>query len=967
MAEGGIPGGGPEAGLNTFPEAAVPPGEDAELAALTEEFAQLEPQLWKTDASSTLKPLLNVIARARALGSEGADALKGLADRLRRNRAFDDLYIVTSEMRAMGMADDTVRRWEIQALIELGVYSTAASLARKGIAFGVGTRDGRESYGALGRIYKQLYVDGVRAGDNAHEVLDLHLRRSYAAYARVWESDRTSATAYHGVNALAVAWRAQNDGIPVPRADVARLAADLSAALDKPQNAWDLATRAEVLVAQQRYSEAASVYAAFGLSEGVEPFQLNAALRQLEEVWLIDGSDPVKGEPVRKLKAMLIGKLAASGGTDAGGGKETAQVNISPAEIGMIATESERARQAHPKPAAGNDPKGLEQIFAPNAPTAYSVILNAIDRARAICRIHATRGGQDTAFATGFAVEGDVLCEAWGPDPVIVTNNHVIASRPNNVIQRMELCEAEFFGLDTSKAGQPAQNARVGFSAILWESEQDAHDITILKPNGPLPPYVRPLKELPRFPLPPRAVDDEGIGRVYVIGFPAGGELSFSFADNILLDHDAPQALGATETGAAPTVYEEPEPVRLHYRTPTLGGSSGSPVFDFGDFSLIGVHRAGRMDMPRLNGREGVYAANEGVWIKSVRAAIKESQSSGDGESGAVRRWRSFAAMAVAAAPAVLQAAAPIIHALAPAAPAAAPAGKPEFAGIVGDAAGGASRVAAQVLKEGKAAESEVANIGRESVFGIDDRTRIFETDLSPWRMLCALRCRWNGQLAVGTGFLISPNVVLTAGHVVFPKGIRSRPSSIDVLPGLNGVEQPFGSVKVAGVSIHPNWEQRFDQTCDVAAIILEEPIGQRLGWFGVASRPPDALRLAWSYVSGYPGEKLEQPRDASGAPLPPVQAAQLWHHGSPVLTVNNGRVFYATDTTGGQSGSPIYILDRTASPTPIVIGVHAYGKASTPVGVGDANSGAWISPQLFETIQQWRDQAARMLTGTRA
>ena len=60
---------------------------------------------------------------------------------------------------------------------------------------------------------------------------------------------------------------------------------------------------------------------------------------------------------------------------------------------------------------------------------------------------------------------------------------------------------------------------------------------------------------------------------VTVLGHPGGGTLSFSIADNELLDYE--------DTG-----------FKLHYRTPTEGGSSGSPVFNQ-EWRLIGLHHAG--------------------------------------------------------------------------------------------------------------------------------------------------------------------------------------------------------------------------------------------------------------------------------------------------------------------------------------------------------------------------------------
>ena len=63
----------------------------------------------------------------------------------------------------------------------------------------------------------------------------------------------------------------------------------------------------------------------------------------------------------------------------------------------------------------------------------------------------------------------------------------------------------------------------------------------------------------------------------------------------------------------------------LHYRAPTEGGSSGSPVFNQ-QWDLIGLHHAGSMAMPRLKGQDGTYAANEGIWIQRI---IRELAGSG--------------------------------------------------------------------------------------------------------------------------------------------------------------------------------------------------------------------------------------------------------------------------------------------------------------------------------------------------
>jgi V8-like Glu-specific endopeptidase len=90
----------------------------------------------------------------------------------------------------------------------------------------------------------------------------------------------------------------------------------------------------------------------------------------------------------------------------------------------------------------------------------------------------------------------------------------------------------------------------------------------------------------------------ESESQIRVIGHPSGRGLSISA--NKLLDHEEP---------------------KIHYRTATEGGSSGSPVFNQ-DWRLIGLHHAGGEMMPRLNGKDGTYEANEGIWIKAICRAL---------------------------------------------------------------------------------------------------------------------------------------------------------------------------------------------------------------------------------------------------------------------------------------------------------------------------------------------------------
>jgi V8-like Glu-specific endopeptidase len=87
---------------------------------------------------------------------------------------------------------------------------------------------------------------------------------------------------------------------------------------------------------------------------------------------------------------------------------------------------------------------------------------------------------------------------------------------------------------------------------------------------------------------------------VCIIGHPGGGGLSLSLQDNLLLDYDDQ---------------------KMHYRTPTENGSSGSPVFNK-QWKLVGLHHKGDSRMPKLNGKQGAYEANEGIRISAIIEAL---------------------------------------------------------------------------------------------------------------------------------------------------------------------------------------------------------------------------------------------------------------------------------------------------------------------------------------------------------
>ncbi|MEM8961257.1 MAG: trypsin-like peptidase domain-containing protein [Acidobacteriota bacterium] len=264
--------------------------------------------------------------------------------------------------------------------------------------------------------------------------------------------------------------------------------------------------------------------------------------------------------------------------------------------------------------------------------------------------------------------------------------------------------------------------------------------------------------------------------------------------------------------------------------------------------------------------------------------------------------------------------------------------------GNTGSRPAGASR-ASQLLVRGKADPRR--HMLETVIGGVDQRQRILETDLTPWRMICSLEMHSpNGGSAVGTGWLVGPRTIITAGHCVFSHmffgGWADR---IVVRPGRNGDEEPFGAVESRRFGATDRWVEAEEADFDIGVIHLDQSIGDELGWFAVATQGPDELVDAQINISGYPADR--------------GRGREQYFHANNVLRVSDRRVFYDVDTAGGQSGAPVWVYaDDSPDAEPIVVAIHAYGVGGTPRSFGiTANSAPRIIPEVHDLIRGWIEE----------
>ena len=506
------------------------------------------------------------------------DHAAGILGLLRRKRRFHDILDVADALIQQGCDSARIRRLYAQALIDAGHLTAGIDTLRQLEARcldGGDEEELAEARGLLGRAWKQIYCGG--AGDDARRRQTLETaERCYAEPFR-----RDNRLLWHGINSVALQCRARRDGLtgfvpatgPIAGHDILALAGT-AGPHRSDADVWTCATLAEAALAEGDIPQALGWVKHYVERDdcGTAPadaFEIAGTLRQFEELWQLDVGDPGHARILEVLRSALLDR-----------------------EGGSVRLDDVRAESDAIDTLLEDD--AFEQILGPDRFKNLRWYREGLERARSVCKFVDRYGD---GFGSGFLLPAEALGLAHDARWVVLTNAHVVSESPEEQ--------------GGSPAAVPPHAAAVRFEAsekperdyaitrVLATSPRRELDFSVLAFDGE-GDFPEPLELARSLPLVGRHQ------RIYVIGHPRGGSLSFSLNDNLLLDHEAP---------------------RIHYRSPTEGGSSGSPLFNQ-VWQLIGLHHAGGTEMPRLNGQGGRYEANEGLWIESIREAIT---------SGAVR------------------------------------------------------------------------------------------------------------------------------------------------------------------------------------------------------------------------------------------------------------------------------------------------------------------------------------------
>ena len=232
-------------------------------------------------------------------------------------------------------------------------------------------------------------------------------------------------------------------------------------------------------------------------------------------------------------------------------------------------------------------------------------------------------------------------------------------------------------------------------------------------------------------------------------------------------------------------------------------------------------------------------------------------------------------------------------------------------------------------------------------VGGVDDRIRIFNTQENPFSFICALDLHFPEHVSaipfVGTGALISPNVVLTCAHNIYDHQSKTAIHRITAAPGQAGLNQkPFGIIDAARAFVPQEFMQSETSRLefDYAALILREPVGNDTGHFGIIEASIADLVEHNIHLTGFPA--LANFEFGTGK--------AMLHHAAPFRNLEGGVISHFADASGGNSGSPLYFYEHDNQDLePRVVGVHSGGLDN-----GAYNHGVALAGSVFDHVEQW-------------
>lgn len=191
-----------------------------------------------------------------------------------------------------------------------------------------------------------------------------------------------------------------------------------------------------------------------------------------------------------------------------------------------------------------------------------------------------------------------------------------------------------------------------------------------------------------------------------------------------------------------------------------------------------------------------------------------------------------------------------------------------------------------------------------------------------------------------GTGTLVSPNCVITAAHCLYYQGMEASEVTFSI--GLRS-RIPLAKVSSSAFYIHPKYCRDEDSGYDIGLLKIDSqvPLGGIFGQASLRYYSLSDLRSLRVNVSGYPGVKT--PLQV----LFKLPSYDMYTMEGPIRSVEEHRISYDLDTSGGQSGAGVWIQQDLAQPVEC-LAVHTTGDKI------NGNGAVRLNEENSEVLSDW-------------
>jgi hypothetical protein len=419
----------------------------------------------------------------------------------------------------------------------------------------------RETYGLCGRAWKDIGYEAIRA--KRKDVATHALKESYKFYLRGFNLDLEDPEliAWYGSQRVALSHIAEKN--------------DIAGLPDEKAFAKEAAEIVKEAIDLPKTSPQQRPWLMLGGAElCVAADDLPGAMQLCEQaVALPDHTDSFMfGSLYRQLSQIWrIGRES-----DAGAKLEALLMNAIVKRHGGVMLSDGSARQLQARLPGEQAGMGLTSIQ------------EMLRCAKSVAMIR----GSMQPLGTGFVVDAEKV----GLPPVgkvVLTNAHIVSNPPQGNAVAPGQVQVQF-GLEGGGLFKVKE--------IVGSLPVERHDCTALLLDREIPATIAAL--------PVGDADIQQDRTACVIGHPLGQELTFSLLNAELVGCETP----------APPRHQ-----RLHYRSTTDAGSSGSPVFN-ASWDVIGIHCAYQPSAPFLppEVKGGTHAVNEGISLASIREKFRK-------------------------------------------------------------------------------------------------------------------------------------------------------------------------------------------------------------------------------------------------------------------------------------------------------------------------------------------------------